>query len=275
MNNIFDTDLLLNNSCEYTFCEEFNLQFSKYNSKLSLLHLNARSLNKNFDALQILLSSLNFTFDVIAVTETWFNSSTNIDMYDLQEYSLISKCRTSKSGGGVALYLKNNLIYNILHDFTCSESNYEMMFIEITTKPKPIIVACIYRPPDSDISCFNEKMQNVLEMLESEQKDIYILGEFNINLLNYGIHNKTNDFLDTMFSFNLYPLITKPTRITENKASLIDNIFTNTIQEEKHTGLIYSDLSDHFPVFSMANELNVHVKPVTKYIKNVLLMTHQ
>ena len=175
-------------------------------------------------------------------------------MYNIDGYSLISKCRPSKAGGGVALYLKNNLNYKLRSDFTCSESNYEMICVEITKKPKPIVVACVYRPPNSDISCFNEKIQSVLEILESEKKDIYILGDFNINLLNYGIHNKTNEFLNTMFSFNLYPLITKPTRITDKEASLIDNIFTNTIEEEKHTGLIYSDLSDHFPVFSIASE---------------------
>ena len=68
-----------------------------------------------------------------------------------------------------------------------------------------------------------------------------------------------------ILSFNLLPLITKPTRITENKANLIDNIFTNTIQGEKYTGLIYSDISDNFPVFSIASERIV--KNGNKYIK--------
>ena len=47
------------------------------------------------------------------------------------------------------------------------------------------------------------------------------MGDYNINLINYDVHNTTNDFLDTMFSYNMYPLITKPTRVTHSSVSLI------------------------------------------------------
>ena len=40
--------------------------------------------------------------------------------------------------------------------------------------------------------------------MKSEKKDVYILGDFNVNLLNHGTHNNTNDFWDIMFSFNLF-----------------------------------------------------------------------
>ena len=54
------------------------------------------------------------------------------------------------------------------------------------------------------------------------------MGDFNINLLNEDVHTLTNDFLNIMSSNSLYPSITKPTRITSNSATLIDNIFTNS-----------------------------------------------
>ena len=105
-------------------------------------------------------------------------------MHNLDGYFLVSKCRPSKSGGGVALYLKNNLNYKLLPEFTYSECNYETILVEISKKPKPIVVGCVYRPPDSDISCLNAKIQSVFEILESEKKGLYILGDFNVNLLN-------------------------------------------------------------------------------------------
>ena len=52
-----------------------------------------------------------------------------------------------------------------------------------------------------------------------------------------------------MYSFGLFSLITKPTRITETSATLIDTIFTNCIQNEFCSGIIYSDISDHMPIF--------------------------
>ena len=61
----------------------------------------------------------------------------------------------------------------------------------------------------------------------------------------------TNEFLDMMYSYNIYPLITKPTRISANRASLIDNIYTNTFEKKIHNGIIYDDLSDHFPILAI------------------------
>ncbi len=38
----------------------------------------------------------------------------------------------------------------------------------------------------------------------------------------------------------------KPTRVKEN--SLIDNVLTNSLSEEIKSCVLYSDLSDHFPI---------------------------
>ena len=55
-----------------------------------------------------------------------------------------------------------------------------------------------------------------------------------------------------MYSFGLYPLITKPSRITEITAMLIDNIFTNELQFQVNSGLLITDnISDHLPDFAI------------------------
>ena len=55
----------------------------------------------------------------------------------------------------------------------------------------------------------------------------YILGDYNINLLNHQFHHTTGDFINTLLPNGFYPLIDKPTRITSSNATLIDNIVTN------------------------------------------------
>ena len=47
------------------------------------------------------------------------------------------------------------------------------------------------------------------------------------------------------------PLITRPTRLTNSTATLIDNIFTNDFIdiEQSMTGLFITDISDHLPIF--------------------------
>ena len=48
-----------------------------------------------------------------------------------------------------------------------------------------------------------------------------------------------------------HSFITRPTRITANKASLIDNIFTDDPLYPSLSGLFLNDISDHLPIFSL------------------------
>lgn len=56
------------------------------------------------------------------------------------------------------------------------------------------------------------------------------MGDFNLNLLNYDSNSDTNDFVNTLGSYYFHPHILKPTRITEHSATLIDNIFFNSME---------------------------------------------
>ena len=58
-----------------------------------------------------------------------------------------------------------------------------------------------------------------------------------------------------MFSSTFYPLISKPTRITNISATLIDNIFVNYVDECHKCGILFTDLSDHQPVFQITSSL--------------------
>ena len=68
-------------------------------------------------------------------------------------------------------------------------------------------------------------------------------------LIYYNANNHVDDFLNMLMSFSLLPLITKPTRVTETASTIIDNIFNNS-QPFPSSGIIISDLSDHFPVYA-------------------------
>ena len=57
-----------------------------------------------------------------------------------------------------------------------------------------------------------------------------------------------------MYSNMLLPLITRPTRITPHTATLIDNIFVNNFFVRSRSGLLFTDISDHLPVFSIHSD---------------------
>ena len=98
----------------------------------------------------------------------------------------------------------------------------------------------------------------------------YLMGNFNINLLNCDMHQQaTNDFVNLLTSNSFFPLISKPTRITSSTATLIDYIFNN-LEFNMASGILYSDLSDHFPIFQITQtKLISDSTPKKKYIRQI------
>ena len=72
----------------------------------------------------------------------------------------------------------------------------------------------------------------------------------------------TKEFINTMYSMSYYPIITRPSRITSHCATLIDNIFTNDIENNTVSRLLINDISDHLPVFTVYDRNYKINKPV-------------
>ena len=75
----------------------------------------------------------------------------------------------------------------------------------------------------------------------------------------------SQDFLSDLQSFHLLPTVDKPTRVRNNSASLIDNIFVNDPDQVLISGNIIIDVSDHFSQFCILK--SNRDKPVKKTIK--------
>ena len=68
-------------------------------------------------------------------------------------------------------------------------------------------------------------------MIYNEGKcDIYLMGDFNIDLLKYENCTYSQALLHCTQSFSMLPVIDKPTRVYGTSATLIDNIFTNNLE---------------------------------------------
>ena len=82
-------------------------------------------------------------------------------------------------------------------------------------------------------------------------KSFYVMGDYNIDILDTHKSAHTDTFLNLILSSGLYPLIDKPTRVTRDSATLIDNIMTNVLDNKINYGIFVNDISDHFPIFSV------------------------
>ena len=244
-------------SCKYYHEDSFNacVKDLKKDARLfSSIHTNIRSASKNHDNFVTYLEGLNFEFPLIGESECWLNES-NKDTIGIKGYKAEHTCRNERSGGGVSLYIKDDIECTRVDEFCLSEPNIESVFCEFNKDQfnleKNVVVGVIYRPPNTDIKVFNEIVAGILAKLKTEKKYIHLMGDVNINLINMDNHVATQDFIDLLSEYGLMPTISKPTRVTRRSATLIDNIFSNMVHNSDSifTGVLYTDLTDHFPVF--------------------------
>ena len=147
---------------------------------------------KNFDDLQYLLSCTKKNFDIIAIIETRITKQVSLlSNLNLNNYSL-EFTPTETFAGGTLLYIANHLSYKCRNDLNIYKKNeLESTFIQIVNvKKSNILVGVIYRHPSMDLADFNcNYLNKLLENISKEQKPIFLLGDFNVNLLNYNEHN--------------------------------------------------------------------------------------
>ena len=132
------------------------------------------------------------------------------------------------------------------------EDYIECLFVKIKGKKQSYVAGVVYRPPNNNVVEFSNTMHYILEKLGRQQ--CYIMGDFNLDLLKHEKHPPTEQFLDMMYSNAYIPLINRPTRITKETSTLIDNIFTNNydIKDSLYSGILQTDISDHYIVFHLS-----------------------
>lgn len=107
----------------YYDAEAFQKVASLHKKQLSLIHLNAQSLQNKKESVDFLLNNLNHRFDFLAFTETW--SIDNRDTIQFTNYSCASICRENKRGGGVSIYVHESVKYNIVKEYTVISTHFE------------------------------------------------------------------------------------------------------------------------------------------------------
>ena len=111
------------------------------------------------------------------------------------------------------------------------------------------------------LSVFNKLLSDMFGKIQSENKFVYIFGDFNVNTMSNTIENANAQEFKNIFSSNYcLPLITKPTRVTHLCASLIDDIYSNVpINTSKcDSGILEVSISDHYAIFAIDN--STHIK---------------
>ena len=225
-------------------------------SSLTIAHLNIRSL---FGKIDLISTSKLSNFDVCMFSESWLSSDTADNLISLDNFQTFRKDRVSGPGGGIVIYVKSNISAIPLYNLSIDEA--ESLFLKVPLSPSvpPLILACVYRPPSSNISNFCTSLINTVDTL-SPSSSLILLGDFNINLLSD--NHSSNNFKATLSALQISCLNSLPTRITDCNESLLDLILTNNPSVHKKSVTYFEDLSDHL-IISTFLSLNPKRQPKT------------
>ena len=104
----------------------------------------------------------------------------------------------------------------------------------------------------------------LLVEISSGNKEIFLLGYFNMDLLKSDSVKRICDHLDIFSSFNMLYHIILSTRLTETTSTIIDNFFFNSAECDPTSGNITHPISDHLPQFAVLKAPSVQSTPAAK-----------
>ena len=211
------------------------------------------------EQLKILLECNKPPVDVYGICESFLNSSISDDFVNVKGFRMVRKDRSYSIGGGLVLYIKENIEYKRrvdLEDNLCF--TVETIWVELKLTCKPILLCLAYRPPKYNSTFTNQWIQSIEQCLVSaysENKPIVLMGDINVDLANDRTYEKgfMNDWLDVITNFDVQQYVTEYTRVTENTASLIDHIYVSNDLKVVNCTVVKSGLSDHYIPFAVLN----------------------
>ena len=230
---------------------------------LKIASLNINSLLKHFDEIRHLL--FKFPFDIFAINESKIDDSITDGEISIPGFNLMRKDR-NRAGGGVVLYIKESLSYIVRNELV--PDRLEMLCAEIIRPfSKSFFVCTWYRPPNSNMSLFNE-YDVFLQKCESENKELIVVGDINCDVMKSPLDAHTQQFNFLSSLYQLDQLINKPTRETNKSSTLIDLVLTNMKENISESGVIHLGMSDHSLVYAVRKFVNSKHKPTVREVRD-------
>ncbi|XP_040067904.1 uncharacterized protein LOC115310035 [Ixodes scapularis] len=208
------------------------------------LNLNARTVaNKAVELEGVLLA---FNPDVEIITETWLHDQIPDNDVFPHGFKVFRRDRGSR-GGGVALLIKDTIpCMSIEHGQDC-----EMVWASIRFGCQSMLVGAVYRCLQASI----DVIQSLSEFLLTKTKQfsrIVMAGDFNLPDIDWncvmpnGICNQSRLLVDIAFSNNLSQVVKCPTRVSNDRESLLDLVFLSEVVTRSILDVSIADgISDH------------------------------
>ena len=243
---------------------------------LTILSGNIQSIKAKFDELEAFINRVNTSnpISLICLQECWLEEKNieSIAMFNLKDYNMSYQTKQCCGHGGLIIYVHTQFTCTPIDTISQAATGWEYMCVELShqTPRSPKYLVCnVYRKPGElreDFNLFLQEFASFTLKVKRANKSSYICGDYNIDLLKIQRNAHFNEFFDNLISCGFFPKITLPTRIAGQSASLIDNIFSNNIDEREKSGILLNHISDHQLIFTYIEHLS-YIQKVPKFVE--------
>ena len=204
----------------------------------NVAHLNIRSLVPKIDNIKQLLRSNKY--DILALSETWLDTSVSNNSISIDNYSLVRRDRVGARGGGVCISIKQGISFKKIQ----TAPTLEQLCISISTSSGNLPLCVLYRPPNQSVNVFIDELETTVSILMQLSNNFLILGDTNIDLLRPDLSAAIayNNFLDVL---GLFQVVLSPARVTGVSCTLIDHIVVSCENLVNSVSVVNVDVSDH------------------------------
>ena len=206
--------------------------------------INVNGLVKHIDEIKLLLIEKNI--HILAINETILDETIEDNIISIDKYKLHRKDR-NRHGGGVAIYLKEDMSYTIRDDLP----NHNLELICIMIQPfhsEPFDIISWYRVPSDLIEGFAH-LETILSYFDSKSKEIILLGDTNCNLMNNKTvtsHSHVQALENIYQQFGFSQIIREATRVALATSTLIDHIAVSNKLNILESGVVKTTFSGHY-----------------------------
>lgn len=215
-----------------------------------------------FDELKCIINSFNETIHIIVLSETWIKSEDQGKSLQIPCYTHYYNFRQNSRGGGVSIFVHNNLKHNLI-DQKAEEDNH---YLWIHISKFSLNIGAVYKPERTNLKNFIETYSAQIQRM----KRSVVFGDFNVNLL---ISDNSTRKYKNIYKENGYRIINKIdpqycTRETETTRTILDHVCSNLKDHSFHLAIVDSAMSDHKHIYF---EIQSYQPPTPKKISYTAL----
>lgn len=261
MQNIFELIAESETKASVVSINEYKDCTQQSGSCFSIVHLNIRSLKKNFNELLIFLETLSDVgVDILILSETW--NIEDLTIYNIEGYQIFYNDSKLNKNDGMVMYVANKIVTKFSN---LKYQNFTFSRISFKFGNKEFAINCTYRPPSTDVNQFLECLDSYLQDHIDRNTTEAFVGDININILQ--ATELSTSYLNSLASFGFGMCIDRPTRKVGISSTCIDHIF---LKESPNTTsrcsayVLETTITDHYAVglnifiVDQSKNLNTH-----------------